>query len=134
GAFAGAAAAVGDAEGFVEVEVADIRADVGGAAEADLGVHVGSVHVDLAAELMRHLANGFDVFFEDAVGGGVGDHQGGEVVFVLLGFAAEVGEIDVALVVAIDGDDFEAGDDSGGGVGAVGAGGDETYIADRVLR
>ena len=46
---AGAAAAMRDAEGLVQVEVADVGADAGRAGEADLGVHVGAVHVDLAA-------------------------------------------------------------------------------------
>ena len=49
---AGAAAAVRDAEGLVQVEVADVGADVARAAEADLRVHVGAVHVDLAAVLV----------------------------------------------------------------------------------
>jgi hypothetical protein len=49
GAHAGTAAAVRDGEGLVQVQVADVRADVAGAAQADLGVHVGAVHVDLTA-------------------------------------------------------------------------------------
>src|SRR6185312_4305587 len=49
---AGAAAAVRDAEGLVQVDVADVGADVAGAAEADLRVQVGAVHVDLAAVLV----------------------------------------------------------------------------------
>ena len=49
GAHARAAAAVGDAEGLVQVDVADVGADVRRAAQADLGVQVGAVHVHLAA-------------------------------------------------------------------------------------
>ncbi len=44
-----AAAAVRDAERLVQVEVAHVRADVAGAADADLRVHVRAVHVDLSA-------------------------------------------------------------------------------------
>ena len=51
-AHAGAAAAVRDAERLVQVEVADVGADVARAAEADLRVHVGAVHVHLAAVLV----------------------------------------------------------------------------------
>ena len=43
GADARAAAAVGDAERLVQVQVGDVGAVVAGAAHADLGVHVGSV-------------------------------------------------------------------------------------------
>ena len=47
-----AAAAVRDAERLVQVQVADVGADVARAAEADLRVHVRAVHVDLAAVLV----------------------------------------------------------------------------------
>jgi hypothetical protein len=96
GAHAGAAAAVGDAEGFVQVEMADVGADVAGAAEADLGVHVGAVHVDLAA--VAWTISQMSDLLEDAVGAGIGDHQGGEIdFFVLLRPWREVGHVDVAL-------------------------------------
>ena len=75
GSHAGSAAAMRDAEGLVEVEVADVRAHVAGPAEADLGVHVCAVHVDLAAMRMDDLADFLDGFFKDAVGGGISDHQ-----------------------------------------------------------
>ncbi len=54
-AHAGTAAAVRDAERLVQIEVADVGADVAGAAEADLRVHVGAVHVDLPAVLVDDL-------------------------------------------------------------------------------
>ena len=46
---AGPAAAVGDAERLVQVEVADVGAEVAGLGEADEGVEVGAVDVHLAA-------------------------------------------------------------------------------------
>ena len=56
-AHARAAAAVRDAERLVQVEVADVGADVAGPAEADLRVHVGAVHVHLAAVLVDDRAD-----------------------------------------------------------------------------
>ena len=41
----------------MQVEVADVGADVAGAAEADLRVHVGAVHVHLAAVLVDDRAD-----------------------------------------------------------------------------
>ncbi len=127
GPHAGAAAAMGDAEGFVEVEVADVHAEVGWAAEANLGV--GAVHVNEAAGAVDGAADVADAAFEEAVVGGVGDHDSGEVVFVGGDFLAEVGVGDVALVVAGDGDDAQAGHDGGGRVGAVRGDGDEAGVA-----
>ena len=49
GADAGAATAVGDAEGFVQVQVAHVAAELAGGGHADQGVHVGAVHVHAAA-------------------------------------------------------------------------------------
>ena len=47
------AAAVRNAEGLVQVEMADVGADVPRAAQADLRVHVRAVHVDLPAMLVN---------------------------------------------------------------------------------
>jgi hypothetical protein len=47
GAHARAAAAVRDAEGLVQVEVAHVGADDAGGGEAHLRIHVGAVHVHL---------------------------------------------------------------------------------------
>jgi hypothetical protein len=52
GPIPGAAAAVWDAEGLVQVEVADVRAQLARAHVADLRVQVGAIHVDLAAVLV----------------------------------------------------------------------------------
>ncbi len=45
---AGPAAAMRDAEGLVQVDVADIGPDVAGPREADQRIEVGAVEVDLA--------------------------------------------------------------------------------------
>ena len=63
----GAAAAMWDAKRFVQIQVANIRADVTRPAKADLRVHVRAVHVDLAAVFMHDLADFPDSGFEDAV-------------------------------------------------------------------
>ena len=72
---AGATAAVGDAECLVQVEVADVGAEVAGAAQPDLRVHVGAVHVHLAAVLVDDVAHLGDRLLEDAVRRRVRDHQ-----------------------------------------------------------
>ena len=126
GAHAGATAAVRDGEGLVQVQVAHVGADVAGAAEADLGVHVGAVHINQPAVLVDDAADVLDGFLEDAVGGGVSHHERGEFGAVLLSLGPEVGEADVAVVVAGHGHDAQAGHDGAGGVGAVGGGRDQT--------
>ena len=50
-AHAGTAAAMRNAEGLVQIHVADIGAELGRAHEADLRVEIGAVEIDLAAML-----------------------------------------------------------------------------------
>ena len=105
--------------------MANVRPDVAGTAEADLGVEVGAVHVDLPAGEVDYVADFADAFFEDAVGGRVGDHERGEFGSVLVDFFAEVGHINITARVASDRDDGHAGHDRAGWVRSVGGGGDE---------
>ena len=119
------AAAVRDAKSFVEIEMADVRANVAGTAEADLRVEVGAVHVNLSAGGMHHVADFADAFLEHAVRGRIGDHERGEFGSVLFDLLAEVGHVDIALRIASNRHDGHSGHDRAGRVGAVGGGGDE---------
>ena len=102
GAHAGPAAAMGDAEGLVQVEMRHVRAELSGQAQPEQGVEIGAVHVDLAAGLVDHVADLDDGLLEHAVRGGVCDHQRRQVVGMGLGLVLglEVGEIDIAVLVA----------------------------------
>ena len=104
---AGTAAAVRNAKGLVQIEMANVGADVARAAEADLRVHVRAVHVNLAAVRVHDFANLADGRFENAVGGRIGHHQRGEIVFVRVGFGAEIGEVDIAVFETAHRDDAE---------------------------
>ena len=63
-----ASAAVRDAKGLVQIQMANIGADVAGPAEAHLRVHVCAVHINLAAMRMNDFANLADGRFENSVG------------------------------------------------------------------
>ena len=115
----GAAAAVWNAEGLVQIQVADICANRAGTAQSDLRVHVGTIHVDLAAVAVDGFANVADALFEHTVRGRIGHHQCGEFGTVFLGFGAQVIEINVAIVIALDGHYFHSCHDSAGGIGAM---------------
>ncbi len=125
----GASAAVGNAEGLVQIDVADIGAHVRGPGQADLGVHVRAVHVDLSAAIVHDLADPPDLLLEHAMGGRIGDHEGGQPILVLVRLPLEIGKIHVALFIARDHDHPEARHDGGGGVGPMRRHGDEAHIA-----
>ena len=105
---AGTAAAVRNAERLVQVEMADVRADVAWAAETDLRVHVRAVHVNLPAVVVDDATDLFDGRFEDAVGRRVRHHQRAECRAVLLGFCLEIGDVDVALWIGFHDHDLHS--------------------------
>ena len=69
-----AAAAMRDAEGLVQIEVAHVSANVARPREADERIHVGAVEVDLAAVGVGDRADFAHRLLEHAVGRWIGDH------------------------------------------------------------
>ena len=119
----------GDAEGLVQVHVADVGADVGRRVSPTWALRLAP-SIDLAAVGMNDGADLANVFLEHAVGGRIGDHQGGSFVLVLFRLVPEVGDIDVAVFVAsTHHDHVHAGHLRGGRVGAVGRLRDQADIA-----
>ena len=94
------AAAMGNAEGLMQIEVADITAEVARFGGADQGVHVRAVDVDPAAVLVDDFAELFDFSLKDAVGAWVGDHHCGQLIAELLALLPQFCQIDIALRVA----------------------------------
>ena len=117
--YARTASSVRAGEGLVQVQVAHVGSDGARIGQPHLCVHVGSVHVDLRAAPMDDLADFLDVVLEDAVGRGVGNHQGGKAVAVGFGFRAQVGYVYVAMLVASAGQGFISGLHRRRGIGAV---------------
>lgn len=128
GAHTGSSTSMGDAEGLVQVQVADISTNVTGRGQTDLGVHVGSVHVDLASVGMNDLAGIRHSVLKDTEGRGVGDHEGREAVRVLGGLGLQVGKVQVSVSQALDGNDLHTGHGSRGRVGSVGRDGDQANV------
>ena len=123
------AAAVGDAEGLVQVEMRHVRAELPGQAQPEQGVEIGAVHVDLTAVAVNHLADLDDGFLEHAVGRGIGDHQRRQVLRMGLGLGLKIGEIDVAVLVAGDHLHRHPGHHGARRIGAVGGARDQTDVA-----
>ena len=118
--YARTAAAVRDTEGFVQVHVQHVRTDFGRLHDADLGIEVGAVHINLSAVFVNNAADVADAFFVHAVGGRVSNHDGGQSVSVLLGFGFQIVNVDVAVFVGVDNDDFQAQHGRSRRVGTVG--------------
>ena len=114
-----AATAVRNAKRFMKIEVAGIDAEFAWSTDADQGIEVGTIHINLAARLVNFFAKISDSRLEDTVGGGIGDHGGGDSRSVFFEFCVEVGKIDVPLRVARDRNDPKTDEYSTGRVCAV---------------
>ena len=106
----------------MQVEVHDVDAEVARPGDPEDGVEVGAVVVDQTARLVDGRDDLLDVLVPQPEGVGVGDHQPGGVRSHR---RAQRVEIAVAARVGGDRDDLEPGHHRGGGVGAVGAVGDQ---------
>ena len=115
----GTAAAVGNAKRLVQIEMADIHAEIAGAAEADLRGEIRAIHINLAAVRVDDFRRLDNRVLERAVRARVRDHRARKIIGVLVGLLAQVGDVDVAIRVARDDDDLHAGHHRAGGIRAV---------------
>ena len=124
-----AATAVGNAECFVQIEVAHIATKLTRRSHAHQGIHVGTVYIHAATMLMHQLAQGFDLRFKHAMRAGVGDHHGGQVGAVLFTLGLQIRHVNVALRVASCHHHLHASHLRAGRVGAVSTGGNQANVA-----
>lgn len=94
-----------------------------------MSVHVSTVHIDLTTVVVDSLANFFHGTLEDTVGGRISDHNARQLLLVLLGLGLKIGNVDVTLLIAVNGDDLQADHHSTGRVGAVSRDGDQDNVA-----
>ena len=128
-AHARAAAAVRDAEGLVQVQVAHVAAELARRGHAHQRIHVGAVDIHATAVRVHQLAQLLHAGLEHAVRARVGDHHRGQVPAVLLAGALQVVEVDVALRVAGRHHHLQAHHLRARGIGAVRRRGDQADVA-----
>ncbi len=114
---AGAAAAVGGAEGLVHVQMHDIEAHIAKAGAAKEGIQIGAVAVEKGALAVQHLGDAADVGLEQPESVGQGEHEGGHAIVQGRGQGLHVS---VALIVRGHRYHLEAAHGGSGRVGAVG--------------
>ena len=113
------APSVRNAEGFVQIQMADVCAHVAWSAKSDLGIHVGAIHINLAAIFVDDLAHFVNCFLEYSVGGWVGHHQRGKGVTMSRRFGSQIVQIDIALGIARDAHDFHSSHNRASRVGSM---------------
>lgn len=126
-AHTGATATVGDGEGLMKVEVADVASHVARRRDAHECVHVGAVNVDLGAAAVDDVSGLLDGLVKDAVGGWLGDHGAGHVALGHL--RLQVADVDLSVGERLHAADLEAAHGGRREVGAVGRRRDQTDVA-----
>lgn len=87
GAHSWTTSSVRDGESLVKVEMAYVCSEVAWRSEADLSVHVGAVHVDLSSIFMDDVDHFSDSVLVLSSGRRESDHEGSEVLLMLLSFS-----------------------------------------------
>ncbi len=95
-----AAASMRSGKRLVQVQVHDVDAEVSRPRDAHQRVHVGPIHVDEPAARVNNLHNFRDIGFKNPERIGIGQHDAGD--FGIHG-ALEIGEVDAALRIRLDG-------------------------------
>ena len=126
------AAAVGDAERLVQVEVRHVGAELARLGRGHHGVEVRAVEVHLPAVRMDDVADVDDAIFEHTVRRRVGHHERREVGCMFVGLGAKVAQVDVAVGVARHDHHAHAGHGRARRVGAMGRRRDEAHVATRL--
>ena len=104
-------------ERLVQVDVTHVGADLGGAGQSHLRVHVRAVHVDLSAIPMHDVTDVANRILEHPVGRRIGDHERAERLAMRLGLGPHIVQVDVPAIVARHDDHAHAGHRRRGRVG-----------------
>ena len=114
------AATMGDTECLMKVQMAYIGPELAGLGHPDQCIEIGAVGVDLTTGVVYQFAHPNHGVFVHAMGGGIGDHQGSQVLTVLGDLGFEVRHVHVAPVVALDHDHLHASHNRRCGIGSMG--------------
>mmetsp|Transcript_12932 Transcript_12932/g.26793 ORF Transcript_12932/g.26793 Transcript_12932/m.26793 type:complete len:242 (+) Transcript_12932:474-1199(+) len=118
-----------DAESFMKIQVAHVGADQTRAGQAHLGVHVCTIHVNLATCLVDGVHNFNDTLLKHSKGRRIGHHEGSEIVSMLLDLGVQILDIDISLVVIVDNNDLHPGHHGTGRVCSVSTLRDQTDVS-----
>ena len=120
---------VRDAESLVQVQVRDIAPELAKLGKPNYCIGVGPIDVNLTTGCVNQVANLNHCLFIDTVCGGVSDHQSGERIAVLGDLGLQVSNINVAVFIAGNHNDFHTSQHGARCVRAVGAGWNQTDVA-----
>ena len=105
---AGPTPAVRDAEGLVQVEMADVCTEAAGLRQTEQRIEVGAIHINLAARGMHQLTQLDDSFFEHPVGRWIGHHDRCQLITMLGDLGTKVVQVHRAISGCLDDHDLEA--------------------------
>src|SRR4029077_4196879 len=102
GSDTGTAPSMRDTEGLMQIEVANVCAEIAGPAESHQRVQIRAVHKDLSSVAVNKVADLRDILLEHAMGRRVRHHQRSEGSRMPFRFAPEIRDIDIPLGVTLN--------------------------------
>ena len=73
-------------KGFMQIEMAYIRPYFPRTGKAYLGIHIGSIHIDLSAVIMNKINDIHYIFIKETISGRISNHERRKIFPVLLYF------------------------------------------------
>ena len=70
---------------------------IAGPAKPDLRIHIGAVHVNLAAMGVHDIANFANRRLKNSMSGGICHHQRGKIARVFICLCAQIGKVDISI-------------------------------------
>ena len=123
------AAAMRNAEGLVQIQVARVRPEIAGTTQAHLRIHIRPVKIHLSPAAVHDVDYFPDVFFEHAVRGRIRNHQRRQAIRMFFRRVAQRRHVHVARLVRLDHNHLHARQDGAGGIRPVGRFGDQANVA-----
>mmetsp|Transcript_24618 Transcript_24618/g.44211 ORF Transcript_24618/g.44211 Transcript_24618/m.44211 type:complete len:333 (-) Transcript_24618:353-1351(-) len=129
GSDSGSAAAMGDAECFVQVQMADVGTNESWTGQTHLSIHIRTIHIHLTTRIMHHINNLHNLLLKHTERRRVSNHERRHILSMFLHLCGQILQIDISLVVIVHHHDLHPGHGRRGGICSMGTLGNETDIA-----
>mmetsp|Transcript_11444 Transcript_11444/g.22872 ORF Transcript_11444/g.22872 Transcript_11444/m.22872 type:complete len:234 (-) Transcript_11444:1785-2486(-) len=118
-----------NAECLVEIQMANISTNHTWSSQSYLGIHVGTIHVDLTTILMDNVADLIDSIFIYTMCRWICNHEGCQVVLVLFCLLTHFANVDISLLVNSNWHNLHSSHDGRGWVGSMSRNWNDTDIS-----
>ncbi len=113
-------ASVRDGKGLVKIKMTDIGTDMSRTRKSDLGIHVGSVHINKSAVPVDYLHHGINPGFKHSVCRRIGYHETSKVFPVFHGLFLQILNLNITPLITFDNNNLHSCHHGAGRISSMG--------------